>query len=103
MEDVIQEYYRTYLILTRRINRFLELKEIWESRAEKTSGGLSFAPKSMPTENKWELAVCKMMDYEDLVDGLVDELVLLRESAKEYMRLTGSEDVRLKEIIHVEQ
>ena len=43
------------------------------------------------------------MDYEDLVDGLVDELVLLRESAKEYMRVTGSEDVRLKEIIHVEQ
>ena len=103
MEDVIQKYYRNYLILTRRINRFLELKEIWESRAEKTSGELSFMPRSAPTENKQELAVCKMIDYEDLVDDLVDELVLLRESAKEYMRLTGSEDVRLKEITHVEQ
>ena len=103
MEDTIQKYYRNYLILTRRINRFLELKEIWESRAEKTSGELSFTPKSMPTENKQELAVCKMIDYEELVDDLVDELVLLRESAKEYMRLTGSEDVRLKEITHVEQ
>ena len=103
MEDVIQKYYRNYLILTRKINRFLELKEIWESRAENLSGELSFTPKSMPTENKQELAVCKMIDYEDLVDELVDELVLLRKSVKEYMRLTGSEDVRLKEIIYIEQ
>lgn len=103
MEDVIQKYYRNYLILTRRINRFLELKEIWESRAENLSRELSFTPKSMPTENKQELAVCKMIDYEDLVDELVDELVLLRKSVKEYMRLTGSEDVRLKEIIYIEQ
>lgn len=101
-EAIIRHYYKTYLILNHRINRFLQLREIWESRAENTSGELTFTPKSISTENKQELAMCKMIDYERLANELIDELVMLRKSVREYIRLSGNEDIRLLEIIKVE-
>lgn len=102
-ESRIREYYRNYLILNRKINRLLQLREIWESRAENTSSTLSFTPKSTPTENLQELAVCRMIEYGRLADDMTDELVRLRKSVECYIRLTGCQDSRLAEILRVEE
>lgn len=97
--DCIRQYKR----LNNQINRLLEEKDKWQSRAEKTTPTISDMPHGGDGENQREIAICNMVDCDAEANRLIDELNYLRGYVKQYISATGDNDKRLIVILTVEE
>jgi DNA-directed RNA polymerase specialized sigma24 family protein len=72
----------------------LEEKERWRTRAEKMTSTWSDMPKGSDGEDQRELAICKMLDCERVVTGMIDDLVDLGREIKEIISQVDDEILR---------
>ena len=97
----IIKYLNQYKILDRSINKKIEEKEKWQSRAMKVTPTWSDMPKGSDGENPRELAICEAMDCEIEINKLIDQLCCLRRQVKKYILETENFDERLLLILTV--
>ena len=87
-------YLKQYKYLDRHIDQMLEEKERWRTRAEKMTSTWSDMPKGSDGEDQRELAICKMLDCERVVTGMIDDLVDLGREIKEIISQVDDEILR---------
>jgi hypothetical protein len=97
------EYLKQYKNLNRRINRLLEDKERWRTRAEKITPTISDMPHGGDGENQRELAICNMVDCDVEANQFIDQLDSLREQIKHYISATGDNDENLLVVLQIEK
>lgn len=91
----IIKYLNQYKILDKSIDRQIEEKERWQSRALKVTPTWSDMPKGSDGENPRELATCKMMDLEKDINKDIDELYDLGLEIKELINYIGEKRLKL--------
>jgi hypothetical protein len=97
--DCIRQYKR----LNNQINRLLEEKDKWQSRAEKTTPTISDMPHGGDGEDPRELAICNMVDCDNEANQFIDQLNLLREQVNHYILTTGDSDESLLVVLQIEK
>lgn len=96
-------YLKQYEHLNNQINHLLEEKERHESTAEKITPTLSDMPKGGGDSNPRELAICKMIDCGIEANRLIDELHTLRCQVRCYINISGDDDIRLLDVLHIQK
>ena len=87
-QDIIK-YLNQYQTLDKIIDRQIEEREKWKSRAYKITPTWSDMPKGSDGENPRELAICKMIDMEKNINSDVHELYELGEEIRELINCIG--------------
>lgn len=77
------EYLKQYKYLNQHIEALLEEKERWKSKAEKVTSTITGMPHGSDGENPRELAICRMIDCENVATGMIDDFVDLGNNIKE--------------------
>lgn len=94
---------KVYHDLNYHINKLLEEKEKWQTKAEKCTSVITGMPHGSDGENHRELAICNMADCDMRANELIDELYYLRRQIKIYILTTGDKDERLIKMLQVEK
>ncbi len=88
-------YLKQYKRLDERIDRLLEEKEKWRTRAEKMSPTISDMPHGGNGENQIENAICKMLDCDREATKDIDKLVDLGREIKSHIEKMEDETLQL--------
>jgi hypothetical protein len=89
------EYLKQYKNLDRRINRKLEEKERWKSKAEKVTSTITDMPRGKDEENQRELAIAEMMDCEKEAVTMIDYFVDLGREIQSVIDTVENDDLRI--------
>lgn len=89
------EYLKQYKNLDRRINRKLEEKERWQSKAEKVTSTITDVPRGKDEENQRELAIVEMMDCEKEAVTMIDSFIDLGREIQSTIDMIDNDDFRI--------
>ena len=97
------EWLKKYDYLNTSINKLIEEKQRWKSRAEKCTTTITGMPHGGDGESPRELAICEMIDCESEINKLIDQLHQLRRQIKNYIIESGDSDPQLLVVLWIEK
>lgn len=90
-----KEYLYRYRNLESSIERLLEEKERWQTRAEKITPAITDMPRGGDAENQRELAICNMMDCANQAAEKINEQTKLKTEIEKAIESVGDDRLEL--------
>lgn len=97
------EWLKKYDYLNTSINKLIEEKQKWQSKAEKCTTVITGMPHGGDGESPRELAMCEMIDCEAEINKLIDQLHQLRRQVRNYITESGDSDPQLLAVLWIEK